>query len=123
MPKIALSSAHDFLAQAAAPAAGAGAGPAGPGGSTMLMLLVYGLMFAAMYFFLIAPQNKKRKEHEKLIAGLESGDEIISTGGIFGVVTAVKEDRLVVRVAESTKIELGKSFLQAVVRKANADKK
>jgi len=121
MPKMALSSAHDFLAQAAAPAAGAGAAPAGPGGSTML--LVYGLMFAAMYFFLIAPQNKKRKEHEKLLAALESGDEIISTGGIYGVVTAVKEDRLVVRVAESTKIELGKSFVQAVVRKANADQK
>jgi preprotein translocase subunit YajC len=115
MPKMALSSAHHLLAQAAAPA------PTGPGGGTML--LFYGLIFAAMYFFMIAPQNKKRKEHEKMLAALEAGDEIISAGGIFGVVTGVKDDRLIVRIADNTKIELGKGFVQTVVRKAGADKK
>ena len=87
------------------------------------MLLFYGLIFAAMYFFMIAPQNKKRKEHEKMLASLEAGDEIISAGGIYGIVTGVKDDRFIVRIADSTKIELGKAFVQVVVRKAGTDKK
>lgn len=82
------------------------------------------LLFGAMYFFLIAPQRKKQKEHEKMLKALESGDEIVTNGGIYGVITNVKEDRFVVRIAENTKIELGKGFVQAVVRKVNAgDKK
>jgi len=82
------------------------------------------LLFGAMYFFLIAPQRKKQKEHEKMLKALESGDEIVTNGGIYGVITNVKEDRFVVRIADNTKIELGKGFVQAVVRKVNAgDKK
>jgi len=87
-------------------------------------LLPMVLLFGAMYFFLIAPQRKKQKEHEKMLKALESGDEIVTNGGIYGVITNVKEDRFVVRIADNTKIELGKGFVQAVVRKVNAgDKK
>ena len=59
-----------------------------------------------------------------MLKALESGDEIVTNGGIYGVITNVKEDRFVVRIADNTKIELGKGFVQAVVRKVNAgDKK
>ena len=73
-----------------------------------------------MYFFMIAPQRKKQKEHEKMLKSLESGDEIVTTGGIFGVITNVKEDRFVVRIADNTKIELGKGFVQTVVKQQSA---
>jgi len=107
-----------ILAQTAAPAAGAG----GPGGSTMIIF--YALLFAAMYFFMIAPQRKKQKAQEKMLAALGSGDEIVTSGGIYGTITNVKDDRFVVRIAENTKIEVGKSFVTAVVSKADAvDKK
>ena len=105
-----------ILAQTAAPAS-----PGGMGGSTMLF--VYALMFAAMYFFMIAPQRKKQKEQEKMLAALSSGDEIITTGGIYGTITNVKDDRFVVRIADNTKIEVGKSFVTAVINKAGAEKK
>jgi preprotein translocase subunit YajC len=105
-----------LLAQTAAPAA-----PSGPGGQTMIIF--YGLLLAAMYFFMIAPQRKKQKEQEKMLAALGSGDEVITTGGIFGTITNVKDDRFVVRIADNTKIEVGKSFVTAVISKAGADEK
>jgi preprotein translocase subunit YajC len=104
-----------FLAQTPAPAS-----PGGLGGGTMI--LFYGLLFAAMYFLMIAPQRKKQKDHEKLLATLGSGDEIVTTGGIYGTITNVKDDRFVVRIADNTKIEVGKSFVSVVVNKAGGDK-
>jgi preprotein translocase subunit YajC len=47
----------------------------------------------------------------------------VTTGGVFGVITNVKEDRFVVRIAENTKIEIGKGFVQTVVKKVGAEKK
>jgi preprotein translocase subunit YajC len=76
-----------------------------------------------MYFLMIAPQRKKQKEHDRMLKSLETGDEVVTTGGIFGVITNVKEDRFVVRIAENTKIEIGKGFVQTVVKKVGAEKK
>jgi preprotein translocase subunit YajC len=111
-----MTDATTILAQTAAPAASGG-----PGGSTMIIF--YALLFAAMYFFMIAPQRKKQKETEKMLAALSTGDEIVTSGGIYGTITNVKDDRFVVRIAENTKIEVGKSFVTGVVSKAGSDKK
>ncbi len=81
------------------------------------------LMFAAMYFLIIAPQRKKQKEHQKMVESLGTGDEIITAGGIFGEITNRKDDRYVVRIAEGVKIEIGKSFVQALVRKSGEARK
>ena len=117
MPKMSsLFSTIEFLAQTPAP--GSSAAP-----SAWVQILPMVLLFGAMYFFLIAPQRKKQKEHEKMLAALESGDEIITNGGIFGVITNVKDDRFVVRIADNTKIELGKGFVQTVVKKPDAARK
>lgn len=87
------------------------------------MIIGYVLLFAAMYFFMIAPQRKKQKEHQKLVESLTSGDEVITAGGIFGEITNKKDDRYVIRIAEGTKIEVLKSAIQTVVRKAGEEKK
>jgi preprotein translocase subunit YajC len=95
-----------------------------PGGSSQLMsLLPIGLLFVAMYFLMIAPQRKKQKAHEKMLAALTSGDEVVTTGGIYGVITNVKDDRFVIRVADNTKIEVGKGFISGVVKKDGVEKK
>ena len=96
-------------------------GPQNPAAWVQILPMV--LLFGAMYFFMIAPQRKKQKEHEKMLSALSSGDEIITTGGIYGVITNVKDDRFVVRVADNTKIEVGKAFVQTVVKKTDADEK
>ena len=108
-----MSDAPLFLAQQAGPSAGAG----------ITQLLFFGLLFAAMYFLMIAPQRKKQKEDEKMRTALSSGDEILTSGGIYGTITNVKDDRFVVRIADNTKIEIGRSFVTAVISKAGGDKK
>ncbi|HYD84959.1 MAG TPA: preprotein translocase subunit YajC [Opitutus sp.] len=103
-----------FLAQQPAP---------GPGAGGMSQLIFFGLLFAAMYFLMIAPQRKKQKAHEKMLKELQSGDEIVTSGGIYGTITNVKEDRFVVRIADTTKIEVGKAFVSGVVSKADGEAK
>jgi preprotein translocase subunit YajC len=118
MPKMSsLFSTIEFLAQTPAPGQ-----PQGPAAWMQILPMV--LLFGAMYFFLIAPQRKKQKEHEKMLTALQSGDEVVTTGGLFGVITNVKDDRFVVRVGpDNTRLEIGKSFVQTVVKKTAADKK
>ncbi|MBA4138816.1 MAG: preprotein translocase subunit YajC [Opitutus sp.] len=96
--------------------------PAAPSGAqTLMSLLPMILIFAAMYFLLIAPQRKKQKEHEKMLTTLKAGDEIITTGGIYGTITSVKDDRFVVRVGDNNqKLEIGKGFVSALVKKTDA---
>ena len=81
-------------------------------------ILFFGLFFMAMWFLLIAPQRKKQKNHKAMIESLTTGDEIITTGGIHGVITNVKDDRFVVRIAENTKIEIGRGFISGVGNKS-----
>jgi preprotein translocase subunit YajC len=113
-----------FLAQAAAPAAPGAGQPQGFFQQlTNSPIFPIALMMGGFWFLLIAPQRKKQKEHEKMLGALQSGDEIVTTGGIYGVITNVKEDRFVVRISDNTKIEVGKSFVTTVIKRADAEKK
>jgi len=89
-----------------------------PPGGGFGSLLPFILLFAGMWFLIIAPQRKRQKAHDKMLSELKTGDEIVTSGGIYGTITNVKDDRLVVRIADNTKIELGKSF---VANKVGAD--
>lgn len=66
------------------------------------------LLFAGMWFLIIAPQRKRQKAHDKMITELKSGDSIVTSGGIHGTITNVKDDSFVVRIADNVKIELTK---------------
>ena len=120
-----LAAAITHFAQTAAPVAPAAPGGGQPQGGMpgQMMLLTYGLMAVGFYFLFIAPQRKKQKAHEKLLSELQSGDEVLTTGGIYGTVTNVKDDRFVVRIADATKIEVGKGFISAVTKKSGAEEK
>jgi preprotein translocase subunit YajC len=88
-------------------------------GGTM-MILFWGLFLAAMWFLLIAPQRKKQKQQQKMISALSAGDEVLLAGGIYGEITSVRPDRLIVRIGDTTKVEVEKSFIHTVVRKSGA---
>lgn len=103
-----LADVPSILAQQPAP---------GPQGGLM-SFLPFILIFAAMYFLMIAPQRKKQKEHTKMLDSLTTGDEVITAGGIYGEITNKKDDRFVIRIADGTKVEIGKAFIHALVKKA-----
>jgi len=99
------------------------AAPAAPAGSPYIAFGYMVFFMGALYFLFIAPQRKKQKEHDKLVSSLQSGDEIVTTGGIFGTITNVKDDRFVVRVSDNAKIEIGRTFVHAVSKKQDAEEK
>ena len=112
-PQDAMTKLHVLLAQAPTVA------PSGSSGLLQLAPMV--LLFAAMYFLLIAPQRKKQKAHEKMLTELKAGDEVVTAGGIYGTITSVKDDRFIVRIGDNNaKIEVGKGFISTVVKKADA---
>ena len=85
----------------------------GPGGLMGFLPMI--LIFVAFYFLLIRPQRQKQKKHDKMIAALEKGAKVKTIGGVFGTITGVKDDRFVLRIAESVKIEVAKEAVSAKV--------
>jgi preprotein translocase subunit YajC len=81
------------------------------GGGLMQSVLPIILLFVGMWFLIIAPQRKRQKAHDQMLQALQTGDEIVTSGGIYGTITNVKDDRFVIRIADNTKIELGKAFV------------
>jgi preprotein translocase subunit YajC len=87
-----------------------------PGGSSGVVFLVeMVLIFAIFYFLLIRPQTKERERHQKMLAALKKGDEIITNGGVIGRVVHVEENRLTVRTAENTRLTVDRGRVAQVV--------
>jgi preprotein translocase subunit YajC len=80
-------------------------------------MLWIGLIFVLMYLLLIRPQRKKQKEHEKLLGELKKGDRVVTSGGMFGTIFAIDEDRnlIVLKINETTKLEFLRSAIAAKV--------
>jgi preprotein translocase subunit YajC len=103
-----------ILAQAAAPA-----GPAGqPSILTTMMPLVF--IFVIFYFLLIRPQQKKAKEHERLISSVKTGDQVVTNAGIHGTVANVKDKTLIIKIADNVKVEFDRGAVAAVVKSPEA---
>ncbi|NQU12459.1 preprotein translocase subunit YajC [bacterium] len=101
-----------LLAMAPSPPAGQETNPTGQMLQMLGMFAILGVMF---YFLLIRPQQKQRKEHAALLKNLKSGDRVLSSGGIFGIVTNVKEKTLMVKIADNVKVEMTKSAVSTVI--------
>ncbi len=94
---------------------------AAPSGGGLGQFLPIVLLFLGMWFLIIAPQRKRQKAHDKMLTEIKKGDEIVTTGGLFGTVTRVKDDRFVVEIAENTRIELGKGFVSSKIEATIVD--
>ena len=99
------------------------AGQRGASGGPQQMwstLFVLGSFILIFYFLLIRPQQKRQKEQQKLISALEKGDKVITSGGVHGVISNVKDDTVMVKVAENVKLEISRSSITKV-EKGSAD--
>ncbi len=108
-----------LIATAYAMGAPGDAGAQGGGGSGLIMMVA---IFAIFYFILIRPQQKKMKEHKKMVEQLKKGDEIITSGGIYGTVEGVTPDTLTVKIAEGTKVRITRSSIAAVLSEKDKSK-
>jgi preprotein translocase subunit YajC len=96
------------------------AAPAPQGGILGNPLIMMGLMIVMFYFLLIRPQQRQRKEQAARIAALQSGDKVVTTAGIHGIVHNVREHTVVLKVAEGTMIEFDKAAVATVTKKESA---
>ncbi len=81
-------------------------GAAQPNAIASLMPIIF--IFGIFYFLLIRPQQKKQKEHEKMVQELKKNDEVVTNGGIHGTVVNVKDATLTLRIDENVKVEINK---------------
>jgi len=72
-------------------------------------LLMMGLIIVVFYFFMIRPQMKRQKELRKFRDSLQKGDNVITTGGIYGKVAEIKETTIIMQVDEGVKLKIDKS--------------
>ena len=102
-----------FLAQAA---------PGQPGGLFSTPIVPIVCFIVIFYVMVIRPQSKQRKELQTLISTLKTGDKVVTSGGIHGIIANVKEGTtLILKIADNVKIEIDKSSI-ANVDKGTADK-
>jgi preprotein translocase subunit YajC len=101
---------------------GAGSGGAGPGGGMMGALLPLLLMFLVFYILLIRPQQKRTKEHREFLSALKKGDEVMTSGGIYGKVTGITENVVTLEVADKVRIKVQRSNIAGTRPKPAADK-
>ncbi|MEO0005025.1 MAG: preprotein translocase subunit YajC [candidate division WOR-3 bacterium] len=82
--------------------------PSGGGVGLLGSILPLLLIFVVLYFLIILPQQRRQKKHQEMLSSLKRGDRIVFASGILGVITNVKENTLMVKIAENTEIEIEK---------------
>ncbi len=81
------------------------------------------LIFVIFYFFLIRPQQKRVKDHKTMVSSLKRGDEVITSGGIIGIIDRVMEDdRIEIIVSEGVKVQVIKSTITSLLKKEEVKK-
>lgn len=82
--------------------------------SSLTLILYMGVFFAIMYFFMIRPQQKQAKQRRAMLESLRVNDKIISVGGIYGKIKKVKDDSVIIQIADKVEIELSKNGVASV---------
>ncbi len=84
-------------------------------------LIILALLFAVLWFTLIRPQRARAREQQELIASLEPGDEIVTAGGLYGVITAVDGEVLHVEIADGLVVRTARNAVAGIVEEADED--
>jgi len=81
------------------------------GANPLMTFLMFGLIIVVFYFFMIRPQMKRQKELRKFQESLKKGDKVIIAGGVYGKVTEVKEEYVLVEIADNVEVKVAKSTI------------
>tara|TARA_Y100000816_G_scaffold152358_1_gene108532 strand:- start:193 stop:504 length:312 start_codon:yes stop_codon:yes gene_type:complete len=88
-------------------------------GGGMSMLIMIGIFFVIMYFMIIRPQNKRAKEHNKLIDSLTNGTEVVVSNGIMGKIVGIKDDTIDLEISKGINIKVRKNSVSTVLPKGS----
>ena len=94
----------------------------GPQSIFSSQFIMIGVMMVVFYVLLIRPQQRQRKEMAARIAALQSGDKVVTSAGIHGIVHNVKDHTVIIKVAEGTMLEFDKAAVASVHKKDTAAK-
>ena len=89
----------------------------GAAGSPWPTLIMFGGLFAIMYFMMIRPQRKRQKEHQQLVDSLAKGNEVVMTSGMLGKVTDVDEAYVSIDAGDGVNLKFQKMSVHAVLPK------
>lgn len=84
-------------------------------------ILILPILILIMYFMLIRPQQQRMKEHQRLLAAVDVGDDIVTSGGIYGRVSELDGDTLFLQVADGIEIKVTKESVAAMVNYDDAE--
>ncbi len=89
--------------------------PAAPAGNAFGGLMPLIIIFIFFYLFLIRPQQKQRKEHQKMLDALKKDDKIITAGGLYATVVSVKGDTVEAKISDNVRIQIVKQTITTVI--------
>jgi len=90
-----------------------------PKAQMIQMIAMFAILGVMFYFLMIRPQSKQRKEQANLLSNIKTGDKVLMTSGIFGIIANVKEKSFVVKIADNVKVEVLKSAVTTVIQKGD----
>ncbi len=73
------------------------------------------LLFVIFYFLLIRPQQQQQKKRKEMLSKLQKGDRVVTIGGVFGMLKEVREDTVVVRIADNVNVKMARSGIDRVI--------
>jgi len=88
--------------------------------SMLLMLGAVGAVILVFYFLIIRPQNKQQKKIQQMLESLQKGDRVVTIGGLRGTISAVKEQTVILKVDDNTKLEFNKNAIAQVLEREDA---
>lgn len=89
----------------------------GGGNQIVTMVITFGLIIVIFYFLVLRPQNKRQKDAKAMMESLRKGDRVATIGGMRGLVVSVKDQVVVLKVDENTKIEFNKSAIASILER------
>ncbi len=89
--------------------------PSRGGGNFLTALVPFILIFLIFYILIIWPARKRQKKHREMVEQLKPGDKVITSGGIYGTVMGVQEDKIELKISANVKIEVAKSAIAGIL--------
>jgi preprotein translocase subunit YajC len=90
------------------------AADAGAGGALTQFLLLFAPLFLIWYFLVILPQQRNRKKTQAMLSNLKTGDRVMTTGGIYGLITGFRGDIVQVQIASQVKVDVARTAITGV---------